>query len=424
MYRGTSSPDLVVSMAKAGFMSYLGSGGLSFTQLEEKIKCILNELTDNQSFGVNIMYDFMHPNKEIEMINLFLRMGVKNIEASAFMQVSAPLVKFRARGLVASSNGAINSIHRIQVKLSRPEVAKLFLSPAPDTIIDKLITDNEITKEQALLLKQVPVATEVCVESDSGGHTDRGVQSIIAPYIKHIRDEMYAKYKYQEEIALGVAGGIGVPESAAAAFLLGADYIQTGSINHCTPESGASNLVKDMLSNIDIQDTAYAPAGDLFEMGGLVQVLKKGVVFPARANRLFELYKKYDSIDDIDNKTIQLLETHYFRKPLSKIYDECLEHYSQNEVVKTQADSKAKMAMIFRAYFYYSQRSAFQGEIENLSNFQVQCGPALGAFNQWVINTDLESWRNRKVDIIAHRLLEATAELVNSTGRKLFSLSQ
>lgn len=51
----------------------------------------------------------------------------------------------------------------------------------------------------------------------------------------------------------------------------------TGSINQCTVEAGTSDDVKDLLQQLNIQDTDYAPAGDMFEMGAKIQVMKKGV---------------------------------------------------------------------------------------------------------------------------------------------------
>lgn len=80
-----------------------------------------------------------------------------------------------------------------------------------------------------------------------------------------------------QKIRVGAAGGIGTPEAAAAAFILGADFIVTGSINQCTVEAGTSEIVKDLLQEINVQDTEYAPAGDMFELGAKVQVLKKGL---------------------------------------------------------------------------------------------------------------------------------------------------
>ena len=60
-------------------------------------------------------------------------------------------------------------------------------------------------------------------------------------------------------IRVGAAGGIGAPEAAAAAFVMGADFVLTGSINQCTVEAGMSDAVKDLLLEINVQDTGYAP---------------------------------------------------------------------------------------------------------------------------------------------------------------------
>ncbi len=53
--------------------------------------------------------------------------------------------------------------------------------------------------------------------------------------------------------------------------------------------------------SFNIQDTDYAPAGDMFEIGAKVQVLKKGVFFPARAGKLFMLYKHYNALEEISS---------------------------------------------------------------------------------------------------------------------------
>ena len=37
----------------------------------------------------------------------------------------------------------------------------------------------------------------------------------------------------------------------------------------------------------------------------------------------------------------------------------------------------------------------------------------MGAFNQWVKGTDLEPWRNRRVAVIAERLMHATAVMLS-----------
>ena len=131
--------------------------------------------------------------------------------------------------------------------MSRPEVAQLFLSPAPERIVKHLVDQHEITPEQAAWSQAVPLADDLCVEADSGGHTDMGVAAVLIPTIIRLRDRMQQQYQYARQVRVGAAGGIGTPEAAASAFLLGADFVLTGSINQCTVEAGMSDVVKDML---------------------------------------------------------------------------------------------------------------------------------------------------------------------------------
>jgi trans-AT polyketide synthase/acyltransferase/oxidoreductase domain-containing protein len=71
------------------------------------------------------------------------------------------------------------------------------------------------------------------------------------------------------------------------------------------------------------------------------------------------------------------------------------------------------MALIFKWYFSHATDLAINGSEAQKVDYQVQCGPALGAFNQWVGGTELESWKNRHVDEIAERLMQETAEVLN-----------
>ena len=95
------------------------------------------------------------------------------------------------------------------------------------------------------------------------------------------------------------------------------------------------------------------------------------------------------------------------------MFEEVKAHYPPEEITKAEANPKHRMALIFRWYFGHSTRLALSGEVAKKVDFQVHCGPCLGAFNQWVKGTPLESWRNRQVDDIALRLMDAAAEVLN-----------
>jgi hypothetical protein len=89
-----------------------------------------------------------------------------------------------------------------------------------------------------------------------------------------------------------VAGGMYTGIASTGMVIRMADSILTGSSNQCTVEAGTSSRVKDLLQRMNVQDTAYVPFGDMFEIGSKVQVLKKGLFFPARANKLHDLYRR------------------------------------------------------------------------------------------------------------------------------------
>ncbi|MBI4652470.1 PfaD family polyunsaturated fatty acid/polyketide biosynthesis protein [Candidatus Desantisbacteria bacterium] len=419
MYKGISSKEMVVKMGKVRMLGFFGTGGLEIPQIEESIQYIQNELGDEHAYGMNLLFNPIDSKKEEKAVDLFLKYHVRTIEASAYMAITPPLVRYRASGLERNGNGSISIANRVIAKVSRPEVAEAFLSPASERIVEKLMQENKITKEQARMLRDIPMADDICVEADSGGHTDGGVAYALMPAIIKLRNEMMEKYQYSKKVRVGAAGGIGTPEAAAAAFILGADFILTGSINQCTVEAGTSDEVKNMLQEINIQDTEYAPAGDMFEIGAKVQVLKKGVFFPARANKLYDLYRQYNSLDEIDEKSKKMIQEKYFKRTFDEIYKEVKLYYPPEEIEKAERNPKQKMAFIFRWYFGYSTHLALSGSPGHEVDYQIQCGPALGAFNQWVKGTPMEHWKNRYVDEIGVMLMEKTANLLNERFQTL-----
>ncbi|MFS0873159.1 ACP S-malonyltransferase [Paenibacillus xylanilyticus] len=422
MYRCVASERLVIQVGKAGMLGFYGTGGMKLEQIEQAIRTIQQALTHGESYGMNLLHNQGNPSMEEKTVDLFLRTGVRNVEASAYMAVNSALVRYRAKGLKRSVEGGVIVENRILAKISRPEVAEAFLSPAPERIVDKLLLEQRITREEADLLLEVPMADDITVEADSGGHTDQGVSSVLLPSIVRLRDELMTKYGYKKKIRVGAAGGIGTPEAAMAAIMLGADYLVTGSINQCTVEAQTSESVKDLLQEMNVQDTAYAPAGDMFEIGARVQVLKKGVFFPARANKLYDLYRQFNSLEEIDEKTRRILQERYFKRSFDEVYREVQAYVTPQEIEKAERNPKHKMALIFKWYFGYSSRMALSGDAEYTVDYQVHCGPALGAFNRWVKGTPLESWRARHVDVIGKKLMRETADLLNQRFSELVGL--
>jgi trans-AT polyketide synthase/acyltransferase/oxidoreductase domain-containing protein len=418
MYRGIASPELVIRMGKAGLIGFFGTGGLSLDQIERGIQCIQSQLSDGESYGMNLLANYGDPNGERKTVDLYLRHNIRRVEAAAFTQMTPALVLFRLTGLRRDESGRVVCANQVIAKVSRPEVAEAFMSPAPQHIVQQLLSEGSISAAEAELGRTVPMSHDICVEADSGGHTDGAIPTVILPTMVRLRDHILRERKYADPVCVGLAGGIGTPEAAAAAFLMGADFILTGSINQCTPEAGISEDAKRLLLEMNIQDTDYAPAGDMFEMGAKVQVLKKGVFFPARANKLYGLYSHFDSLGDLPDKIQQQLQTTYFKRSFLDIWNDMRSHLEQegrlSEIRKAELNGKYKMSLVFRWYFHYSTQLAFAGQGDDRVNYQLHTGPALGAFNQWVKGTDLEPLANRHVDEIGKRLMIESARFINN----------
>ena len=63
------------------------------------------------------------------------------------------------------------------------------------------------------------------------------------------------------------------------------------------------------------------------------------------------------------------------------------------------------MALVFRSYLGQSSRWAIQGDPKRRMDYQIWCGPAMGAFNQWCKGSFLESHENRHAAEIGLNLL-------------------
>ncbi|MEV4517111.1 ACP S-malonyltransferase [Dactylosporangium sp. NPDC049525] len=412
MYRGISSTDLVIRMGRAGLLAFFGTAMLGRADVDEAVRKIQQGLPAGAPYGVNLVHSPADPGAEEAVVDVCLARGVRVIEASAFMSITAALVRYRAKGLRRGPGGTVTATNRIIAKLSRPEVARPFLSPAPAEIVARLAAAGAITADEAALVREIPLAEDLCVEADSGGHTDRGVLAVLLPAIIDLRDRLAAEHGYRHRVRVGAAGGLGTPAAVAVAFMLGADFVLTGSINQCTVEAGTSDPVKDLLEQAGVHDTAYAPAGDMFEIGAQVQVLQRGVFFPGRANRLYQLYRHFEALDDIDAKTRTMLAEKYFRRPLEDVWTDVKAYQPAREIERAERNPKYRMSLIFRWYLARSTMAALDGDPDLRIDYQIHCGPAMGGLNEWLRGTELEHWRHRHADELGRRLMQAAAELI------------
>ena len=155
-------------------------------------------------------------------------------------------------------------------------------------------------------------------------------------------------------------------------------------------------------------DVSMAPAADMFEMGVKVQVLKRGTLFPVRAAKLYEIYSRYNSLEEIPENETKNIEKNFFKSSIQEEWHQTKSFFNQSDprqIKLAESKPKHKMALIFRSYLGRSSFWAISGDSDRKIDFQIWCGPAIGAFNEWVTGTFLEKPENRKVVTVAMNLL-------------------
>ncbi|MBB5016757.1 PfaD family protein [Chitinivorax tropicus] len=414
MAGGINSEEMVVALGARRILSAFGAGGLTLDRIRTAIRRI-KEALPNGPYAINLLHNPSQPDWEMACVKLFIEQDVKVVEASAYVNLSAAIVYYRIKGLEQGVGNTVIRRNRVIAKVSRREVAQHFLSPAPEKVVRKLLAEGLITEQQAWLASRVPMADDITVEGDSGGHTDNGVLSCIFRSIVEQRDELVAKHQYPFTVRVGAAGGLGTPHAVLGAFAMGAAYVVTGSINQACVEAGTSAAVKILLGKAKTSDVAMGPSADMFELGAKVQVLKGGSMYAIRATKLHNLYKQYESLEEIPAAEVANLEQTLFKQPLAQVWADTEAFFKSrgNEavIVAANANPKKKMALVFQWYLGQSSRWAISGQADRAVDFQIWCGAAMGAANEWLKGSALEAVENRHVADMAVELMAGAAYL-------------
>jgi trans-AT polyketide synthase, acyltransferase and oxidoreductase domains len=416
MANGIASVAMVEALGKAGLLASYGAGGVLSEDVDAAVRRLRASL-GAQPFAVNVIHSPHEMRMEQRCVEICLQHRVDVVEASAFMKLTLPIVQYRVAGLRRIGDGRVVAGNRVIAKISRPEVAAHFLGPPPADMVQALLANGAITAEQAALAACVPMADDITVEADSGGHTDRRPLTVLLPAIIALRDRLLREHDYAARgfvgtVGVGAAGGIGTGAAAAAAFAMGAGYVVTGSVNQACVEAGTSDTVRRMLAQADLADVDMAPAADMFEMGVQLQVLRRGTFFPMRARQLYQLYEAYPGLDAIPADVRQRLEKQIFRRSLDEVWRDTVAYFQRRDprqVEAAEADPKRKMALVFRSYLGQASHWANAGVGDRAMDYQVWAGPAIGGFNQWVRGSYLEAQEARRVVDVAEHIMRGAA---------------
>lgn len=411
MANGIASVELVIAVARAGALGIFGAAGLDIARVDAGLEAIERALGPGASgWGSNLIHSPHEPALEQATVDLYLRRRVRTVEASAFLNLRPTVVQYAFTGLRRDGDRVVRQ-GRVIAKVSRPEVARQFMRPAPTALLRELVAAGRLRAHEAALAESLPVSEDITAEADSGGHTDNRPLLALLPRLAALRDELGAR------VRLGAAGGLGTPAAVAAAFAAGAAYVVTGSINQAARESGLSDEGRRMLAAADLADVAMAPAADMFELGARVQVLRRGTMFAARASKLYDLFTRHDALESLPAAERAQLERDVFRRPLADVWQDTARFFAErdpSQVARAEHDPRHRLALVFRWYLGLSSRWAIDAVPERRADYQIWSGPAIGACNAWLRGSHLEDPRARGVVDLALNLLAGAAAIARA----------
>merc|ERR1740139_1763780 len=128
----------------------------------------------NGPYAVNLIHAPADEGLESGGVELFLKRGVRVVEASAFMKLTPWIVRYRVAGLERDASGRTVCRNKVIFKVSRTELASPAMLPPPADIVAKLLAKGLVTAEQAALAPGVTMCDDVAVECDSGGPPTTG----------------------------------------------------------------------------------------------------------------------------------------------------------------------------------------------------------------------------------------------------------
>lgn len=425
MARGIASTDLVIALAEMGALGMFGAAGLKPAEVSAAIDRMSAALDGRGlPWGCNLIHSPGETGLEDQLVDLYLARNVRRVEASAFMRLTKAVVRYACSGLTAGADGEVVRARSLFAKVSREEVAEFFLSPPPEAMLAELQAEGALSAAEAGLARRIPVADTIIVESDSGGHTDNRPLGALLPVIVTLRNALARRFGYVQPIHIGAAGGLGTPEAVAGAFAMGAAFVVIGSVHQAAVESGVSDAARAMLAQAGPADVGMAASADMFEMGVKVQVLTRGAMMASRANQLYQLYRAHDGIEAIPAAVRARLEADVFRMPLDEVWNRTRAFFAHDpaQIAKAEAEPKHRMALVFRWYLGNSSRWPLVGQEDRRADYQLWCGPAMGAFNRWVEGSVLEAPQARRVQQIALNLLEGAAVVTRAHQLRTFGL--
>ena len=135
------------------------------------------------------------------------------------------------------------------------------------------------------------------------------------------------------------------------------------------------------------------------------------------ARKLYELFRAHQSLEELPERERVMLERDILRTSVEDAWQQTRAFFAERDpqqVERGDTDPHHRMALVFRSYLGESSRWSIAGVRDRRPDYQIWCGPAMGAFNAWVKGSFLEPAEHRTAVQIARNLLEGAATITRA----------
>ena len=118
MANGIASAEVVEAIAGAGMLAFFGAAGLSPDRIETALVRLKANLA-GRTYGFNLIHSPNEQSLESATVDLFLRHGLRLVEASAYLDLTPHIVRYRLTGIHRGPNDEVVTPNRVIANVSR-----------------------------------------------------------------------------------------------------------------------------------------------------------------------------------------------------------------------------------------------------------------------------------------------------------------
>ena len=229
----THCRDVVAAVCNTGGMGVLGAVGFTVDQLRQELDW-LDEHVDG-TYGVDIVIpgdyegmDEMDPDKLEGMLKAMIPDGVRDFARGIFDDAGVPGLRDEEKPHELLGFGLATAMPLLEEAISRPKcslIANALGTPPPD-VVDRVQEGGRLigalcgSVKHALAHKSAGLDFIVCQGGEGGGHTGDVGSIVLWPEVIDAVDDL----------PVLAAGGVGSGRQMAAAMVMGAQGVWTGSM--------------------------------------------------------------------------------------------------------------------------------------------------------------------------------------------------